>query len=312
MNAKLERLSSPEFRNKLFQQQFELTKEFYRVPYSNPVDKSTRFEHRRISQIMANNAIDLALPSILQNMEKNNLTEIALVAELRGSLALITPETIEHLIKRLNSVERGGITISLWAQGIKRYPNLQDSSLDHTEMYFESGYLDKDLNNVHVVLMDWGTATGSTNRDGAKALKSHGLDYGHMTNISMTISEEAEQRLIEDCQDDTGSINIQATTRAKLNDIKYVEWIAPFIDFDKRQIGEFIRVEEGPKDWGDVMWGMIDHAWGKLERPETSEEIKKDIEEFIAVFADTYRDFILDDEIENLKKIYFEKYRIKL
>lgn len=237
---------------------------------------------------MTTNALDLALPGIYRNVRENGLSRIALVAPLRGGLALVTPETVAHLQEWLDSLGLKEVTIELWAQGIKRYPQE-----DRAEVYFASGYEGSDNANVHAVILDWGTATGLTNVYGAYELRKHGVGYGRMTSVSMALADKGRERMLRDCADETGTITIEAATRAQLNEVDYVVAIAP------ADGGEFREIS--PKDWGAKMWGMENDGTLVAER-------KAEVDFFIDTFGKTFAGFVTAEQIENLRKFYYTRY----
>src|SRR3989344_3011538 len=227
-------------RVQLLHEQFTHALGFYAIKGDDTI---SRVAHRRVSQLMAYDAVDLALPHVVKNMQERGLHRIALVAPLRGGLALVTPSTAAFLKGRLTLL-KAPYEIELWAQGIKRYP-----AQDRADIYFASDYTRRDNHSVYAIIFDWGTATGLTNDYGAKDLKSHGVDFGRMTSLSMTLAPKGKQRLLTNCIDGDGSrIHIEAATHAHLNQHDYVDQIAPAYGGQYRPII--------PKDWGAKMWGM--------------------------------------------------------
>lgn len=289
MSAPLELRTLEERRPALLQNQFDLALAFYAIEGH---DDDSRAEHRNISQQMALNAIDLVLPHVLENMHDRGLTRIALVAPLRGALGLVTPETEGHLQMRL---EQLGVSypIELWAQGVKRHPE-QDSA----EIYFASGYTDGDKESTHVILLDWGTATGLTNDFGAQDIHARAnIPFGQMTSLSMALAAKGRRRLQGNCVDSDGSsIHIEAATLALLNEVDYINALSP-------GYGGGMYVSVGPKDWGAEMWGMEIDGDSRVAR---FSQIRTFLDAFERTFGNHVPDIIKDADF--LQNFYREKY----
>ncbi len=290
MRDQLELGALEERRPALLQNQFDLALEFYAIESH---DDDSRIEHRSISQQMARNAIDLVLPHVLKNMNDRGLTGIALVAPLRGALGLVTPETESHLNNRLAQL---GVDcpVELWAQGIKRHPE-EDSA----EVYYAKGYMDGNKEDTHVIILDWGTATGLTNDHGAHHIHDHGgVPFAQMTSLSMALADKGRRRLQENCVDpDGGVIHTEAATLALLNKIDYIYALAP-------GYGGGGYVEVTPKDWGAEMWGMEIEGDTDIDRDTQ-------IEDFLAQFSHTFRHIIDERDIRFLREYYQSKYLTK-
>ena len=287
MSDRLELGTLEERRPALLQNQFDLALEFYAIEGDTD---HTRRAHREISQQMALNAIDLVLPHVVRNMRERGLNRIALVAPLRGALALVTSETEEYLKNRLTELGLEDYDIELWAQGIKRHPE-EDSA----EVYYAIGYMDGNQEDTHVIILDWGTATGLTNDYGAHHIHEHGgVPFAQMTSLSMALADKGKKRLLERCVDeDDGTIHMEAATHARLNEMDYIDALAPGYG------GNFQNVP--PKDWGARMWGM------EIEG-DTDEERYTQIEDFLTQFEYTFHHIIDERDIKFLREYYQSKY----
>jgi len=282
MPQSLEELRSSEHRQGLLNRQLGFALMFYEI--SEPDTDHTRRLHRAITQQMAFNAVDLALPHVVDTIRDGGLKRIALDTPLRGALAIITQQTVEHLRERLRVFNLGDMPILLWAQGVKRHPQE-----DYAEMYFRSGYDEQDIDDVYAIIADWGTATGLTNEKAAQDLYERGLPHENIMSLSMTLATKGEERLIRSCP----GIHIEAATRAGLNEVDYVDRIA------HAQDGQFVSVT--PKDWGAKMWGM--------ENPDNSRRNRlEELKIFMRTFATTYRGFVSRDQLRQLYQYYYNKY----
>lgn len=210
--------------------------------------------HRFYTEIMTNMAFDVALPQLAKELQDQEVDQLALVLPLRGGLAMATPNTISHMKRRLKQANID-IGFTIWTQGLKRHPEI-----NRAEVYFASGYVDqgKPL-RTHAMIADWGVATGLTVELGAKELSQYGVPFENISVLAMTLTDEAETRLNQNCS----GITVHAATRALTDERSYIYQIS-----SNRE--SWIPVN--PKDWGDEMWGM--------KKGSTADQIEVDIQEF--------------------------------
>src|SRR3989344_6469674 len=107
-----------EQRTRTLSEQFDLALAFYALDDG----QNSRERHRAITQEMADRAVELALPHLAQVVEEQQVSRAALVAPLRGGLALVTPRTLGRLREALSGFGPSDVMVEPWAVGGKRHP----------------------------------------------------------------------------------------------------------------------------------------------------------------------------------------------
>jgi len=274
-----------EQRTDLFSEQFDLALAFYALDDGT----QSRERHRAIVQEMADRAVELALPHLAHVVEEQHVSRAVLVAPLRGGLGLVTPRTLGRLRGALSGFGPSDVLVEPWAVGVKRHP-----AQDRAEVYFSCGLQRADNHDAAAIILDFGTATGLTTVAVARELKQAGIDYRRMTSISMTLAEKGRKRILESCIDSDGRrIQIEAATRANLNDKDYVYQIAPTFS------AAFCDVN--PKDWGERMWGM-ENTHG------SPDVLHHEVNEFMYHFFQTFEGVTDYSQRVALKDYYLRQY----
>lgn len=268
----------------ILERQLELAREFYAI---DPNDIDSKEKHRQVTLEMTKNAIDLILPQWVEQI-KNGVNKIAMVAPLRGGLGMVNRETENHLRHRLGELGYGDVEVEKWAIGVKR-----NAAKESAEVYFRQGYLggkNCDYSKTLVGIFDWGCATGATIVDCSREIRKFtGIGFEKMSAVVMTVSQKAQDRITHDCGDETGAVGIFGSTRARINNVGYVDGISTI----NTRSTEF---NVTPKDWGDQMWGAFDTD----NKEENMMNISRFVESFCGVFG--------DGDYMRLSNYYMKKY----
>lgn len=236
-------------------------------------------EHRRITQEMTVDALELALPEFDGCHDCNSLL---VVAPLRGGLGLVTPETINFI-----KTKKMGLMVIPAAIGVKRHPETMT-----TDVYFQMLPEGIDYQKTAAILLDWGTATGITTAATANELVKKGIPYGKMMAISMTLPYEGEEYIKTSCP----GLKQFAATRSAMNEDKYISFLAPRTIHEN---GRALFISVTPKDWGDWMFGM--------REGDPDDVIQTDIVRFSSEFGRTF-EIDYSDRVDRAKKSLLSYY----